>query len=125
MPRPTKNRKICCFPRNKGLVPKGMQSEQTVVLSFDEYEAIRLIDLEGFSQEECAVHMDIARTTAQAVYLSARKKLAECLVNCAQLEISGGEVRICENRNCGCKKNCCRRVGTGSKATEFSENEKG
>ena len=45
----------------------------------DEYEAVRLIDLLGLTQEECAAQMNVARTTVQAIYDSAREKLARML----------------------------------------------
>ncbi|MEG0756539.1 MAG: DUF134 domain-containing protein, partial [Oscillospiraceae bacterium] len=69
-----------------------------------------LIDLEGMTQEQCALRMNVARTTAQAIYNSARVKLAECLVGGKELTIAGGDYILCdgdaEQRGCGhhCKK---------------------
>lgn len=42
-------------------------------LSLDEYETLRLIDFLGQTQEECARQMEVARTTVQSMYDSARK----------------------------------------------------
>jgi predicted DNA-binding protein (UPF0251 family) len=50
-------------------------------MTIDEYETIRLIDLEKLTQEECATQMNISRTTVQGIYDVARKKIAESLVN--------------------------------------------
>ncbi len=79
-------------------------------MTVDEYEAIRLIDLEGFTQEECAGQMNIARTTVQGIYNDARKKVAESLVNGKVLFIEGGEYRLCDGRGklCGGKGGCRR-----------------
>ena len=53
MPRPRKCRKVCCLPINDGFLPvRGEKGQQPVILKVDEYEALRLIDREGFSQEE-------------------------------------------------------------------------
>ncbi len=77
-------------------------------MTVDEYEAIRLIDLEGFTQEECAGQMNVARTTVQGIYTGARKKLAESLVNGKVLLIEGGKYRLCDGSGSGCGRGCRR-----------------
>lgn len=76
-------------------------------MTVDEYESIRLIDLEGFTQEECAKHMNIARTTVQGIYNEAKKKLAESLVNRKILWIEGGDYRLCDGTGIGCGGGGC------------------
>ena len=91
MPRPRKCRKVCCLPDNDGFVPvRGGEELTPIVLNVDEYESIRLIDREGFSQEQCGEYMRIARTTVQQIYAAARKKLADALVEGLPLRIEGG-----------------------------------
>ena len=76
LPRPKKCRKVCQMPQTKEFRPVGdFPDNFVVILSVDEYEAIRLIDKQGFSQEECSTYMQVARTTVQMIYNSARKKL--------------------------------------------------
>lgn len=82
MPRPRKCKRVCCLPENSLFGPldnKNVDSE-IIVMTVDEYETIRLIDLEGLNQEDCANKMNAARTTIQRVYYDARKKLAKSLV---------------------------------------------
>lgn len=102
MPRPTKCRKVCHFPRVVEFVPAhGEVQRPPITLTVDEYETIRLIDKEGFSQEVCGEWMQVARTTVQKIYDSARKKLAEALVEGAALHIEGGEFRLCDGKSAG------------------------
>jgi len=104
-------RKVCCLPERNRFGPLDANNDNInhVTMTVDEYEAIRLIDLEGFTQEECAEQMNVARTTVQGIYSRARKKLAELLVNGKELIIKGGEYRICDNiSNGGCGRGCRR-----------------
>lgn len=103
MPRPKRCRKVCSMPRVSEFAPIGEDADY-VVLTVDEYESIRLIDRQGFSQEECAAYMQVARTTAQQIYNSARKKLAAALVDGKGLRIAGGDYRLCDGKEsfCGC-----------------------
>lgn len=110
MPRPRKCRKVCQMPTTREFRPvTGISCESAVILTVDEYEAIRLIDRQGFSQEECSTYMQVARTTVQAIYNSARKKLADALVDGLPLRIEGGDYQLCDGTEeyCGCGG--CRR----------------
>ena len=92
MPRPRKSRKVCDFPKSLSFSPTEPTGKtEPVVLTVDEYETIRLMDREGLSQEECGERMGVARTTVQLIYTSARKKLADVLVEGRPLRIEGGE----------------------------------
>ena len=73
-----------------------------IEMSVDEYETIRLIDFEGLKQEECAQQMEVARTTVQSIYASARYKLAQCIVLGARLNIIGGHVQFCDHHEHAC-----------------------
>ncbi len=111
MARPRKSRKVCCLPANNRFGPLGMQANKNefIVMPVDQYETIRLIDLEGMTQEECAEHMHIARTTVQRIYSLARKKLAESLVNGKVLLIEGGEYKLCNGNETPCGSGSCGR----------------
>lgn len=107
MPRPKKCRRVCGLPGHAEFAPRGAGcGTEVVVMGLDEYEAIRLIDLEGLQQEQAAAQMGVARTTAQAIYNTARRKLADCVVNGKALRIEGGDVEVCERR-AACPRGCC------------------
>lgn len=87
-------------------MPDGALSHGVIAMTIDEYETIRLMDLLGCTQETCAAQMGVARTTVQAVYGAARRKLAEALVEGKRLEISGGTYVLCEEADICCGKDC-------------------
>ncbi len=110
MARPTKCRRVCHYPEILEFSPNGGSAGEPIVMTIDEFEAIRLIDREGLSQEECGVQLGVGRTTAQKIYESARQKLADTLVLGCTLKIEGGDFSLC-NGNVGyCyKENCIKR----------------
>ena len=79
MPR-FRKRIVCKEPDVKVFTPQQNDNSEMLIMTVDEYESIRLIDLEGFSQEECANKLGVARTTAQLIYNNARGKIAKALV---------------------------------------------
>ena len=110
MPRQRKCRKVCSLPTEKEFLPaNGCQKGPVIVMTVDEYECIRLIDKEGFSQEECGEYMCIARTTVQQIYTNARRKLAQTLVEGLPLRIEGGDYQLCDGKEHSCNCGGCRR----------------
>ena len=104
MPRPPRCRRICDAPQVDTFCPNGCGDSEPILLTLDEYEVIRLVDLEQQTHEQCAVQMDISRSTVQEIYESARRKIAACLVHRKPLHITGGNYRICggqEAAHCG------------------------
>ena len=108
MPRPVKCRRVCEMPQTTEFMPRcGTKPKDVVVMTVDEYETIRLIDHEGLLQEDAAKRMNVARTTAQAIYMSARKKVAEALVDGKKLRIEGGEIELCAGSDTCPKRASC------------------
>lgn len=114
MSRPKKCRRICALPLHTEFSPAdSADHEYPVEMTVDEYETIRLLDYQGLRQEEAAEQMGVARTTVQAIYNTARQKIARCLVEGRPLRIDGGDIEVCEDREtCGggrcCAGGCCR-----------------
>lgn len=110
MARPVRCRRICFEPKINQFIPEGTVSGEQVLLTVDEFEAIRLIDHEKKTHEQCAKQMMISRTTVTEIYERARGKIADCVVNGKSLCISGGNYVLCDGsawRDCGKK---CRKV---------------
>ena len=90
MPRPPRCRRICGAPQVDTFCPNRSEDTEPILLTLDEYEVIRLVDLEQQTHEQCAAQMDISRSTVQEIYESARRKMAACLVHGKPLHITGG-----------------------------------
>lgn len=104
MGRKAKCRRVCEMPRIEEFAPTNSKCAEVIEMTVDEFETIRLIDQQGYSQEECARQMNVARTTVQSIYDSARKKLADIIVEGKRLRIGGGTYEICPDA-----RKCCRR----------------
>ena len=115
MPRPPRCRRICSAPRVERFCPCDVEESAPILLTLDEYEVIRLVDLKQQTHEQCAAQMDISRSTVQEIYENARRKLAACLVYGKPLHITGGNVRICrgqEQQSESCHRaEACDRAG--------------
>ena len=72
MPRPQKCRRICFTPQYDSFYPENSQTDDTITLTLDEYEVIRLVDLEKKTHEQCSAQMDVSRTTVTEIYESAK-----------------------------------------------------
>lgn len=96
MPRPRMLRFIRGMPRVNYFKPAGipLRALGEIVLTVDEFEAVRLRDLEGLTQTEAAKRMRISQPTFQRIYDSARKKIAQALVEGKALRIEGGTYRL-------------------------------
>ena len=95
MPRPPRCRRIWGVPQVDTFCPNGCENTEPILLTPDEYEVIRLVDLEQQTHEQCAAQMDISCSTVQEIYESARSKIAAYLVHGKPLHITGGNYRIC------------------------------
>jgi predicted DNA-binding protein (UPF0251 family) len=84
------------MPEITYFTPVGIPSRflEEVYLSVEEAEAIRLKDLQGLEQEECAQGMRISRPTFHRVLESARRKVADALVNGKAIRIEGGNFEL-------------------------------
>ena len=124
MARPSKCRRICSQPAYVSFAPAGIRCNTKVILTVDEYEVIRLIDLEKLTHEQAAVQMDISRTTVTEIYESARQKIADSLVNGKPLRIDGGNYRLCNGKEFRFCKRACSTAGTPACCTDIYERNK-
>ena len=83
MPRPRKCRYIKGCPCVPSFKPTGRKvcDCAKINLEADELETVKLIDVEGLDQEGAAQKMQVSRITVQRIYKTARRKIADALVN--------------------------------------------
>ena len=94
--RPKKTRWIKCEPGERCFRPqcKSLNKLEGVTMSLDEFETIRLADLEGLTQEQIAKKMKVHRSTIARIIQSAHLKVADALVNVKAIKIAGGCCKI-------------------------------
>jgi predicted DNA-binding protein (UPF0251 family)/DNA-directed RNA polymerase subunit RPC12/RpoP len=106
--RPTKWRKVEFIPNVQYFAPCNINSDtlEENILHIEELEAIRLRDIEGLEQEDCANKMEISRQTFQRILNAAREKVADSLINGKAIRIEGGNYtrNICPVKCLDCGK---------------------
>ena len=92
MARPRLCRRVRFNPNVTYFKPRGisLRELEEVILNVDEFEAVRLKDLEELEQEECAKKMNISQPTFHRLVSSARKKIADAIINGKAIRIEGG-----------------------------------
>jgi uncharacterized protein len=102
--RPKNCRRINFIPGSNYFKPRGIPLSmlEEIVLSVDEFEAIRLADLGDLYQEQAAEKMKVSRQTFGRIIESAHKKVAEVLVTGKALRIEGGVVEMASMRKFIC-----------------------
>ncbi|MCW8965081.1 MAG: DUF134 domain-containing protein [Candidatus Pacearchaeota archaeon] len=90
MPRPCKKRRVRGRPNSSFFKPAGKRVKELVEtqLTKEEFEAIRLKDWEDLEQKECADKMEISQPTFHRLLISARKKIADAIVNGKAIRIA-------------------------------------
>jgi len=93
------NHKLRCIEKNPECIyfkPAGIPKRELeeVILSLDEWEAIRLSDYEGLYQEDAAQKMNVSRQTFGLIIERARKKIADTIINGKSLAIHGGNITL-------------------------------
>jgi len=98
--RPTKERRVEYVPRTTVFKPAGVPANtlESIILTVEELEAIRLKDFEGLEQEACAERMHISRPTFFRILKSAREKVAEALVFGKAIAIKGGVYTLAQRK---------------------------
>lgn len=96
MPRPRICRRIFSKPHTTYFKPAGVRVRDLneVILTFEEHEALKLIDLESIEQNKAANMMNISQPTLSRILKSARKKVSEAIVKGKAIKIEGGDYQF-------------------------------
>lgn len=96
MPRPRRWRRVWFEPNITYFKPAGVRLAELEgnILTVDEFEAIRLHDLEELDQGKAAKKMNISQPTFHRLLIDARKKIADALVNGKSIKIEGGNYKM-------------------------------
>jgi len=89
MPRPCIRRRVRGRPNSSYFKPAGSRiiDLKEIVLTLSEFESIRLIDFKEESQEKSAELMQVSQPTFSRILKSARKKIAEAIVEGKAIKI--------------------------------------
>lgn len=93
--RRKKVRFVQAMPKTRVFSPRGHAGRpDEVVLSIDEFEAVKLADHQGFNQSEGAIALGVSRPSFGRILREARQKLADAIVNGKIIKIDSGDVQV-------------------------------
>ena len=107
MSRSKSNRIVQEPPLFSDFKPVGVRGQdlEKMLLTLDEFEAVRLADYVGLSHITASYEMGISRSTFTRIIEQARKKVAEFIIKGKILTIEGGSIHFRNNiircQNCG------------------------
>jgi len=91
--RPRKLKIIQEQPRTDHFSPRGRPGRpDEIVVSLEEYEAMRLQDYQGMQQKQAALMMGISQQSFSRIVRDARRKVSDALVNAKIIRIEGGQI---------------------------------
>jgi predicted DNA-binding protein (UPF0251 family) len=122
--RPKRLRRLAYAPPVLFFLPSGNEEltalNDAVTLTMDEFESLRLADLECYSQEQAGRKMGISRATFGRIVESGRSKVARALVHGCRIEISGGAFMFGRGSHLQCPR-CRHQQPRGIKKRERVE----
>lgn len=93
--RRKKIRYIQMMPKIAQFSPRGRPGRpDEIELRVDEYEAIKLADLQGYNQSEGASAMGISRPSFGRILRAGRRIMADAIVNGKIIRIRTGDVQV-------------------------------
>ena len=103
MPRPRRLRRVRSMPGIDYFKPAGVKATELhqIILTIDEYEAVKLKDFEKIEQTKAAKKMNISQPTFNRLLTSARKKISDAIVNGKAIKIEGGSYKMVQPRGRG------------------------
>jgi len=119
VPRPRKRRCIRSAPPATFYKPQGVPMGQLrgITLALEGFEALRLVDAEGLSQEEASMKMEVSRPTLCRILGEARMTVARALANGWALRIEdrpeAGEYTVRDAQDAESVRGGCRGRGRG------------
>ena len=99
MSRRRRLRKIVKPPGFKGYKPYGTLNDNNefIELLYEEYEALKLADYDLMNQKQASSLMGVSRATFARIYESARRKIAQALVDTKEIKTVYGNVWLDKN----------------------------